>query len=437
MIAGRIGAPLRVALLSVHTSPLDQPGSGDAGGLNVYVVETALRLAQRGVAVEVFTRRTSSETPSEVLLAPGVRVNHLTAGPFEGLRKEDLPAQLCALTAGLLRVEASRPEGWFSLVHSHYWLSGQIGWVASERWSVPLVHTMHTMAAVKNAALALGDAPEPEVRLIGEQQVVAVAERLIANTADEAAALAGHYGADPDRIDIVHPGVDLSRFSPVSSRQRAALRGRLGWGAEDLVVAFIGRVQPLKGPDVLLRAAAVAVRAHPELAARLRVVICGGLSGSGLAQPDRLAQLAAELGLTGRVDFLRPRPQGDLADLMRAADLVAVPSYSESFGLVALEAQACGTPVIAARVGGLATAVADGISGVLVTGHDPADWGRQLADTIGRPEHLARLRAGTRAHAERFSWEATTDGLLASYRRAREARADEVAARRQAAARGA
>ena len=171
----------------MHTSPLEQPGTGDAGGMNVYVVETSARLAELGVEVEVFTRATRSDLPPVVELAPGVTVRHLTAGPFEGLSKEDLPAQLCALTSGVLRAEAAHEPGWYDVVHSHYWLSGQVGWLASERWGVPLVHTAHTLAKVKNLALADGDAPEPLRRVVGEEQVVAASDRLVANTAEEAA----------------------------------------------------------------------------------------------------------------------------------------------------------------------------------------------------------------------------------------------------------
>src|SRR4051812_42081848 len=184
---GRSGRlPRRVAVLSVHTSPLDQPGGGDAGGMNVYVCEVAKRLASMGIEVEIFTRATASDLPPVVEIAPGVSVRHITAGPYEGLDKNDLPAQLCAFTNGVLRVEATHESGYFDLVHSHYWLSGQVGWLAKERWGVPLVHSMHTMAKVKNAALAVGDAPEPTARAIGEAQVVEAADRLLASTVEEA-----------------------------------------------------------------------------------------------------------------------------------------------------------------------------------------------------------------------------------------------------------
>ena len=211
-------------MLSVHTSPLAQPGTGDAGGMNVYVLQSALQMARRGVEVEIFTRATSSADQPTVRVAPGVLVRNVVAGPFEGLDKYDLPTQLCAFTAGVLRAEANYEPGYYDIVHSHYWLSGQVGWLARDRWAVPLVHTAHTLAAVKNAALADGDAPEPPLRAVGEQQVVDEADRLIVNTEHEAQQLVSMHHADPERIDVVHPGVDLETFTPGdkrAARQRA------------------------------------------------------------------------------------------------------------------------------------------------------------------------------------------------------------------------
>ena len=404
--------PRRIAVLSIHTSPVDVPGTGDAGGMNVYVVETARRLAESGVEVEVFTRATSSDLPPTVPLAPGVTVRNVTAGPFEGLRKEDLPGQLCAVTAGVLRAEATRPEGWFDLVHSHYWLSGQVGWLAAERWNVPLVHSMHTLAKVKNRDLAAGDSPEPAMRLIGEEQVVAAADRLVANTADEAAELVDLYDADPDRVDVVHPGVDLDVFAPGS---RPAARARLGIDPDAVMLLFVGRIQPLKAPDVLLRAAAELVARDPSLRDRLVVVVCGGPSGSGLDQPETLADLAAHLGIADLVRFEPPADRPTLADWYRAADVTVVPSHSESFGLVAVEAQACGCPVVAADVGGLRTAVADQVSGLLVRGHDPRTFADAIERVIRDPQLATRLSAGALRHASAFGWSTTTAGLLASY----------------------
>ncbi|HEU4424023.1 MAG TPA: glycosyltransferase, partial [Pilimelia sp.] len=207
-------APRRIATISVHTSPLHQPGTGDAGGMNVYIVEVAKRLADAGVEVEIFTRATSGDLARTVEMAPGVHVRHIISGPLEGLAKEDLPAQLCAFTTGVLRAEAARAPGFYDLIHSHYWLSGQVGWLAKDRWGVPLVHTAHTLAKVKNSRLAAGDRPEPQARVIGEAQVVAEADRLVANTSVEARELIEQYDAEPARVRVVEPGVDLDRFQP-------------------------------------------------------------------------------------------------------------------------------------------------------------------------------------------------------------------------------
>ncbi len=424
---GRHRLPRRIATLSVHTSPLEQPGTGDAGGMNVYVVEVAKRLATVGIEVEIFTRATSSELPPSVELVPGVTVRHVTAGPFEGLGKNDLPAQLCAFTSGVLRAEANREPGHYDLIHSHYWLSGQVGWLASERWGVPLVHSMHTMAKVKNAALADGDSPDPVAREIGEAQVVDAADRLIASTDEEAGALVELYGAEPAKVAMVAPGVDLEVFGPGSS---AAARARLGIPPDAVVLLFAGRIQPLKAPDVLLRAAARLLERDSQLRSRLVVAVVGGPSGTGLAEPMHLQRLAAELGLADVVRFEPPVPQPQLADWYRAATACVVPSYNESFGLVAIEAQACGTPVIAAAVGGLRTAVADGISGLLVPGHHPDDYAAAVRRLLDDPALRSRLSQGGQRHAAGFSWSATATGVLQVYDDALAEPATRVAAAR-------
>ncbi|RMI31031.1 D-inositol-3-phosphate glycosyltransferase [Nocardia stercoris] len=405
--------PRRIAVLSVHTSPLAQPGTGDAGGMNVYVLQTALELARRNVEVEIFTRATSSADEPVVQAAPGVLVRNVVAGPFEGLDKHDLPTQLCPFSAEVLRQEARQLPGYYDLIHSHYWLSGQVGVLARDRWRVPQVHTAHTLAAVKNAYLAEGDSPEPAAREVGEKQLTMEADRLIANTSDEARQLAAYYGADPDRIDVVLPGADLTRYRP---GDRAAARAEFGLAADEQIVAFVGRIQPLKAPDVLVRAAAEVLYAQPDR--RLRVLIVGGPSGSGLERPHALMDLAAELGIADRVTFLPPQPPQRLVQVYRAADLVAVPSYNESFGLVAIEAQAAGTPVLAAHVGGLGTAVRDNRTGLLVDGHGTGDWAAALRSLLDDPDRLRAMRAAAAEHAAGFSWAHTADGLLDSYGRA-------------------
>jgi len=405
-------SPRRIATISVHTSPLDQPGTGDAGGLNVYVVEVAKRLAARGVEVEIFTRAVCRDAPPVTELAPGVLVRQVIAGPFEELDKTDLPAQLCEFTLGVLRAEAAYAPGRYDLVHAHYWLSGQVGAVAKERWGVPLVQTMHTLGKVKNAALAAGDAAEPELRIRGEAEVVAVADRLVASTAAEANELISLYGADAAKVKTVNPGVDQTVFRP---GPKAGARRKLGVRQDAVVLMFAGRVQPLKAPHVVLHAAARLLEKDPELAGRLVVVFVGGPSGSGRADPDQLSELAARLGISKVVRLEPPCPQPELADWYRAATVVLVPSYSESFGLVAVEAQACGTPVVAAAVGGLRTAVRHGVSGVLVDGHDPADYADALRELIRSPGRLASLSAGAIAHAARFSWINAVDELMTVY----------------------
>ncbi|WP_227999274.1 D-inositol-3-phosphate glycosyltransferase [Nocardia australiensis] len=402
--------PNRIAVLSVHTSPLAQPGTGDAGGMNVYVLQTAIQLALRGTKVEIFTRATTSSVPPVQEAAPGVLVRNVVAGPFEGLDKYDLPSQLCPFTAEVLRQEARHQPGYYDLVHSHYWLSGQVGWLARDRWRVPLVHTAHTLAAVKNAALADGDCPEPMTREIGEKQVIAESDRMVANTAEEARQLVDLYGAAPDRVDVVPPGADLSRYRP---GEKATARAELGLAADEQIVAFVGRIQPLKAPDVLVRAAAELLRTQPVR--KLRVLIVGGPSGTGLDRPDALIELAAELGIAEHVTFLPPQPPDRLVWVYRAADLVAVPSYNESFGLVAIEAQASGTPVLAADVGGLGTAVRHGETGLLVPGHATTEWAGALGYLLDDPERLRRMSARAVGHAANFSWEHTADGLLDSY----------------------
>lgn len=414
--------PRRVAMLSVHTSPLHQPGTGDAGGMNVYVVELAKRLAAVDIEVEIFTRATSAALPPGVELAPGVLVRHVAAGPYEGLPKESLPAQLCAFTHGVMRTWADHRPDHYDLIHSHYWLSGHVGRLAAHRWGVPLVHSMHTMAKVKNAFLADGDTPEPASRVYGETQVVQSADRLIANTGKEAAELLHHYDADPHRVAVVHPGVNLDRFRPDAATAdsgveagRMAARARLGLPRDALIPLFVGRIQPLKAPDVLLRAVARLLEQRPGLRERIVVPVVGGPSGSGLTEPEGLQKLAACLGISDVVLFHPPVTQDHLTDWYRAASVLVMPSYSESFGLVAVEAQACGTPVIAAEVGGLPVAVRDGVSGVLIPGHQPSDYARALSDFADTPTRAARMAEAAVVHARSFGWNSAASATAEVY----------------------
>ncbi|MFI5712738.1 D-inositol-3-phosphate glycosyltransferase [Kribbella sp. NPDC051620] len=414
----------RVAMISLHTSPLDQPGIGDAGGMNVYVVELSKRLATLGIEVDVFTRATSSALPAKVELMPGVTVRNVAAGPYEGLSKNELPSQLCTFARAVLRAEAVREPGYYDVIHSHYWLSGQAGLLARDRWAVPLVHTMHTMAKVKNASLAEDDVPEPPARLLGEEQVVEAADRLLANTDDEANELISLYGAQPAKVGVVNPGVDLDVFSPAD---QLVARKALGLRPDAIVLAFVGRIQPLKAPDILIRAAARMLEKDPSLRDRLVVAIIGGPSGNGMEHPESHAQLARELGVYDVTWFVKPMARAALADWYRAASVVCVPSYSESFGLVALEAQACGTPVVAAAVGGLTTAVANGVTGLLVPGHDVGDFADALHRIATDPPLRETMSRAAVEHAGGFGWELTAEKTLAAYRTAQQTMAAELA----------
>jgi D-inositol-3-phosphate glycosyltransferase len=403
----------KIATLMVHSSPLDQAGIGDAGGMNVYVVETAKKMAQAGVSVDIFTRANHPDLPESVEIAAGVNVKHLVAGPFEGLSKEELPSQLGALTSAFMNYQKQLPSDYYSLLHSHYWISGQLGWMVSERTGIPLIHTMHTTAKVKNLNLAIDEKPEPQIRAIGEEQVVKASTGLIANTDAEAASLVSLYDACPDNVFVVAPGVDLQTFSPGIGK--AAARVKLNIAPDAIMLTFVGRIQPHKGPDVLLRAAAEMVSHSPHLRAKLAVVIMGGASGSGLNELEKLKTLAKFLKIEDVTHFLDPVSRENLPDWYRASDLVCVPSYSESFGLVALEAQACGTPVVATAVGGLRTAVSDGISGSLVDGHDPKAWSAVISRLIAEPQRRLLLSMGAIEHASHFGWENTARKTLDVY----------------------
>jgi D-inositol-3-phosphate glycosyltransferase len=399
----------RIATLMVHTSPLDQPGIGDAGGMNIYVLESAQRMAAMGVSVDIFTRRTDAAQADIVEISPGVRVRHFDCG-HGTLTKEQLPIHISGLSQEFSRI--MRTEN-YDVIHSHYWLSGKVAMPAAKELGIPLVHTMHTMARVKNLNLAEGETPEPMIRVQGETQVVAAANALIANTDAEGASLVSLYDACPDTVHVVSPGVDLYTFTPGESRGVA--RAHIGQPQDALVVSFVGRIQPHKGPEVLIRATSELVRHSPLLRPRLIVNIVGGASGANTEEVDRLKELTTWLAIDDVVRFSPPVPREELPQWYRAADLVVVPSYSESFGLVALEAQACGTPVIATAVGGLRTAVADGISGVLVDGHDPKAWSSVISRLLQEPQRRVLLSMGAVEHASHFGWDVTARGTLDVY----------------------
>jgi D-inositol-3-phosphate glycosyltransferase len=377
--------------------------------MNIYVVESAQRMAAMGVTVDIFTRRTHADELEIVEISPGVRVRYFDCG-HGTLTKEQLPAHIAGLSKEFLRIVKDEN---YDVIHSHYWISGKVAMPAAKQLGIPLVHTMHTMARVKNLNLAEGETPEPMIRVQGETQVVAAAQALVANTDAEAASLVSLYDACPDTVHVVAPGVDLYTFTP--GQGRSAARSIVNLPHDSLVVTFVGRIQPHKGPEVLIRATSELVKHSPLLRKKLVVNIMGGASGANTEEVDRLKELATWLAIDDIVRFSPPVPRTDLAQWYRAADLVVVPSYSESFGLVALESQACGTPVVATAVGGLRTAVADGISGVLVDGHDPKAWSSVIARLLQEPQRRVLLSMGAIEHASHFGWDATARGTLDIY----------------------
>lgn len=396
------GAVRRVGLLSVHTSPLDQPGSGDGGGLNVFVLQTALRLAARGIHVDVFTRRADPVSAATEQVAPGLLLHRIDTGAPGPMAKHDLASRLCAFVAGMRRHETA---GTHDVLHAHYWLSGWVARRLRTDWEVPIVVTYHTIGALKNQTLAPGDLPEPPLRLVAERRIASDADRIAVLTCGEARVVHRAFGVSGRRIGVVPAGVDLDDFGPVGPRP-PALPGRDG-----PLLLFVGRLQPLKGPDVAVRTLA-AVR---ERVPGTRLAVVGGASGvgDGRSGPAQLQQLAESLGVGDAVSFHDPVPQSALAGWYRAADVLLAPSRSETFGLVALEAQACGTPVVAADVHGLRATVRGG--GLLVAGHDPVDHAAAVVEVLTDASVARRLRDGGIAFAASTTWDNTVDRLLRVY----------------------
>ncbi len=389
----------RVALLSVHTSPLAQPGTGDGGGLNVYVRETARRMAARGVHVDVFTRWADASLPQRVTLEEGIEVHHIEAGPRKPLAKGEIANQLCSF---LLALQRHPTAGSHDVLHAHYWLSGWVGRRLATRWNTPLVQTFHTLGVLKNANLAPGDAPESPLRLAAEHRVAHDADRLLVLTCGEARLLHSSYGISGSSLTVVPAGVDLSRFVPRPSAPSSA---------DGPELLFAGRLQPLKGPDLAVRILAEVRRTVPN--ARLRIV--GGTSGDGAGamSPRDLRVLADELGVAGAVELEPAVDQQELVARYHAADVVLVPSRSETFGLVALEAQACGAPVVAAAVPGLEAVV--GAGGTLVPGHDPRDHAAAVIRYLQDPGLADRASRAGVATGRASSWDRTVDRLLQVY----------------------
>lgn len=390
----------RLAVLSMHTSPLAQPGSGDGGGMNVYVRQLSTALARSGVGCDVYTRASSPELAAVVRVEPGLRVHHVAAGPLAEVAKEDLPALTGEFTDGVLaRMERGYPA---DAISANYWLSGVVGHALKHRLDLPLISTFHTLARVK----AEGDS-DPDRRTKAELDVIGCSDAVLASCTVEASQIAELYDADPHRVEIVPPGVDHAFFSP---GHRPQARRALGLSAGGPMLLFVGRIQALKGLDVAVRALAGVVATVPDAF----LVVVGGPSGrEGDAEVARIGALVEELGLTGHVHMVPPAPHELLSTYYRAADVCVVPSRSESFGLVALEAAACGTPVVAAAVGGLRTLVDHGRTGFLVGGRDPTDYAAHAAQLLLHPQLAADMGRLAAERSRRYTWSGAAGRLRA------------------------
>ncbi|MGB5758119.1 MAG: glycosyltransferase [Acidimicrobiales bacterium] len=366
--------------------------------MNVYVRELVSALAQAGVGCRVYVRRWADDLPERVAVEPGFDVVHVPAGPSD-LAKEDLALHVDEFADLVAKdMEEFQPD----VIHANYWLSGVAGRLLKQRFQLPLLTTFHTLARVK----AESGEPEPESRARAEAEVMACADAVLANATAEAEQLIEYYDADPTRIEIVPPGVDHALFSPGN---QAGARWALETNDDPLLV-FIGRIQPLKGVDIAVEALARVRRSD----ARLWIV--GGASGKGGgAEVDRIRSLIDDLGLTERVRFIPPQPHHLLSTYYRAADICLVPSRSESFGLVALEAAACGVPTVASAVGGLLTLVDHGHSGYLVEGRDPDDYAAWIDTILGDPVLARRLSVSAAARARTYTWSTSASRLRRLY----------------------
>jgi len=379
----------RVAVLSFHTSPLAQPGSGDSGGMNVYVRELSSALAQAGVECTTYTRRTSADQPEVVQVEPGHRVVHLTAGDFD-LPKEALPSVLDEFGDAVMG--HMRRQAPVDVLHANYFLSGLVAHRLKHELDLPFVSTFHTLAKVK----AEGGDTESQWRHDAEADIIRCADAICVSCTEEENQFRRLYGNPQARIEIVAPGVEHAFFAP---GERSGARRALGLPLDAPVLLFVGRIQPLKAPDVAVRALAELGRPDAIL------LVVGGASGSeGSSEEQLLRDLVQELGLAAQVRFVPPQPHHILSTYYRAADAVVVPSRSESFGLVALEASACGVPVVASGVGGLLTLVDHGETGYLVPDRDPAVFAHYLREIIEHPSHAAALGRRGADRARRYTW---------------------------------
>ncbi len=396
-------APRRIAVISMHTSPTATLGQNANGGLNVYVREVCFAFSERGIATDIFTRKQSVDDPQIESLAPNSRVIYLPAG--NGLDKYSLYREVPAFAARVLEFAAA--EGiTYDLLYSHYWLSGEVACLLRPRLATGWAHIAHTLGLVKNRSLAAGARPEPELRIRVEAEIAEQADLLMASTEDEGRDLVDTYGADPERVAIVAPGVDLSMFQPMD---RWTARREIGYGNGRLLL-FVGRLERLKGVEIAIRALALLRdRQHDDV----RLLVLGQDSREGdESEMERLKAVASEVGVRDRVDFVGSVAHHELPYFYAAADVCVMPSYSESFGLVGLEAQACGCPVVASDVAGLRSVVRDEVTGYLVESHDPAAYAERIGRLLADGELAQQMGRRGRLLAQRYSWSRTADRIV-------------------------
>lgn len=404
----------RIALIAFHTSPLHRPGTGDAGGLNVYVLEQAKALVALGCEVHIVTRRTSPEEQPDVMV-DGIHVHHIEAGPVAPVAKEDLPQHLEAFTAA---ADTALPHT-LDAIHAHYWLSAVAAKPLAASRQATFAVTMHTLAAVKNEAAAGTDSPEPEHRVRAERDILLSADLVTVNTPEEQRDIERLYGVSGSHVKVVPPGVDVSVFAPLPAATRSAQRAQRGWPEHAVVALFVGRIQRFKGPDLALAAIEHARNHQLPSATSLRLVINGGSSGQGSVTRDHLAASAHDLGLCDEADpivqFVDPVPRHELATMYACADIVVVPSIHETFGLVAVEAAACGTPVVATDAGGLRHSVRNSVTGDLVPERTPEAWANALTTLAADTTRRGHYGTAGVTHARALSWQAGAKKLLTYY----------------------
>jgi D-inositol-3-phosphate glycosyltransferase len=394
---------MRVAVISMHTSPTAPLGQQTAGGMNVYVREVCAAFSDRGIATDVFTRVQADEDPSVEELAPLSRVIYLDAG--KDLDKYSLYQEVPHFASQILKRSLREGGAGYDLIYSHYWLSGEVACALRPRLAKAWAHTAHTLALVKNQRLATGARPEPPLRIAVEGGIARCADLLVASTVDESEELVRAYGADPSRVEVVAPGVDLSTFRPIDG---AEARAKIGAGAGPLLL-FVGRLERLKGVDIAIHALAeLRARGHGE--ARLLVVGEDSRDGDE-SERERLEGVASAAGVRGAIEFVGSVAHHELPYFYAAADVCVMPSYSESFGLVGLEAQACGCPVVASDVSGLRSVVREGVTGFLVAGDNPTDYADRIARLLDCPDLARQMGHRGQLLAQRFSWSRTADRL--------------------------